>query len=364
MKLRFVVFSNMALIMKIAFGVFDWGIGHATRDMPLITELLKSNDVHIISTGRALKVLKDHFQDKCKYYDVQSLYPPYTKTPFFKIKFTFSSVRMIRSLKQARKISSEIISSGFDKVISDCRYDVYDNHDNSFLINHQLRFKTPFGAERILESWLAGRMKKYKYVIVPDFEGRNLSGRLSHNLRYISRDKIKYIGILSHLRKTKLTENIDYFISLSGPEPQRTILEKKIIVQLNQLEGRIVIAGGNPDSTMINTDSNLQFYSFLGAEQQENIMNRAKFIIARPGYTTVMELAELNKNRVLFLPTPGQSEQEYLADYYEKQKYFHYTSQYRLKLKRAIEESKEFKGFDPPWKTEQSVNKFMEVINS
>ncbi len=358
--------------MKIAFGVFDWGIGHATRDIPLITELLKKSEVHIISTGRALKVLKDHFQDKCKYYDVYSLYPPYTKTPFFKVKFTLSSVKMIRSLKHARKISSEIIRSGFDKVISDCRYDVYDNPDNSYLINHQLRFKTPFGVERIFERWLAGRMKKYKYVIVPDFEGKNLSGKLSHNLRYISKDKIKYIGILSHLKKINAAQDIEYFISLSGPEPQRTILEKKILPQLNQLEGRIVIAGGNPDSNMISTDNNLQLdltssphvYSFLSAEQQENIMNRAKFIIARPGYTTVMELAELNKKRVLFLPTPGQTEQEYLADYYEKQKYFHHTSQYRFKLKRAIEESNGFKGFDPPWKTEQSIKEFMKIINA
>jgi UDP-N-acetylglucosamine:LPS N-acetylglucosamine transferase len=102
----------------------------------------------------------------------------------------------------------------------------------------------------------------------------------------------------------------------------------------------------------------------LGAEQQENIMNRAKFIIARPGYTTVMELAELNKNRVLFLPTPGQTEQEYLADYYEKRKYFHHVSQYRLKLKKAIQDSAEFTGFTPAWKTEQSLKEFTKAITS
>jgi UDP-N-acetylglucosamine:LPS N-acetylglucosamine transferase len=149
---------------------------------------------------------------------------------------------------------------------------------------------------------------------------------------------------------------------------------------LNELKGKIVIAGGNPDDTAISSGNNLQLdstsspqvYSFLSAEQQQNIMNRAKFIIARPGYTTVMELAELNKNRVLFLPTPGQTEQEYLADYYEKHKYFHHVSQYRLKLKKAIEESREgsplggcqFRGFDPPWKTEQSIKEFMKIINA
>ena len=93
-------------------------------------------------------------------------------------------------------------------------------------------------------------------------------------------------------------------------------------------------------------------------------MNRAKFIISRPGYTTVMEIAELGKKNVLFLPTPGMSEQEYLADYYEEKGYFHHVSQYRLSLKEAIEGTKDFRGVSVPWKTEQSVANFMDVINS
>jgi uncharacterized protein (TIGR00661 family) len=350
--------------MKVLFGVFDWGIGHATRDIPLITELLKTNEVHILSTGRALKLLKDYFAGQCTYYDVPSVYPPYTRTRFFQVTFALFLPRMIRNLQYARERSREIVSGGFDKVISDCRYDVYDTPDNSYLINHQVRFSTPFGAERIFEKLLARRMQKYKYVIVPDFEEQSLSGRLSHDLRYVNKDKIRYIGILSHLKKLQVTEDIDYFISVSGPEPQRTVLQKKMIEMSGQLEGNVVIAGGIPESTTTRSSENLRFYSFLNAEQQADMMNRAKFIISRPGYTTVMELAELDKKRALFLPTPGQTEQEYLADYYEKQGYFHSVSQYNLKLKKAIEDSKEFGGYSPLWKTEQSVQEFMKVMAS
>jgi len=351
--------------MKILFGVFDWGLGHATRDMPLITELLKKNEVHIISTGWALKILKDCFKDSCTYYDVPSLDPPYTKTRFFRLKFTLSCPKMIKGLECARSKSEKIIEKGFDKVISDCRYDVYDNPENSYLINHQLRFQTPFGAERVFEIWLASRMKKYKYIIIPDFEEKSLSGKLSHNLRYISRDKVKYIGILSHLEKLNIKEDIEYFVSLSGPEPQRTIFREKIFSQLNQLKGEIVIAGGNPDDELNDfSDKRTKFYGFLNTKQQENIMNRAKFIITRSGYSTIMELAELNKKKALLLPTPGQTEQEYLADYYEKGKYFHHVSQYRLKLEEDIEKAKKFRGFEPAWKTKESVAKFMEVIDS
>jgi uncharacterized protein (TIGR00661 family) len=350
--------------MKILFGIFDWGLGHATRDIPLITELLKTNEVHIISTGRALKLIQGYFGQRCTCYDVPSIYQPYTRTPFFKTKFAITAPLMISTLRKARRKSKEIIAQGFDKVISDCRYDVFDKRDNSYLINHQLRFKTPVGAERFIEKWLDLRMRKYKYIIVPDFEEPELSGRLSHNLRYISKDKIKYIGILSHVKKRQLPEDIDYMISLSGPEPQRSILQKKIISQLNQLTGRIVIAGGNPDSIQTSNNDNVLFYSFLNSQQQEEMMNRAKFIISRPGYTTVMELAELDKKKVLFTPTPGQSEQEYLADFYEEKRYFHHVSQYRLSLKEAIEYSKSFNGIIAPWKTEQSVRNFMETISS
>ncbi len=350
--------------MRVLFGVFDWGIGHATRDIPLINELLKTYEVHILSTGRPLKLLKDYFASRCTYYDVPSVYSPYTRTRFFQLTFALCLPKMIRSLQEARKKSWEIIRTGFDKVISDCRYDVYDTPENSYLINHQLMFKTPFGAERVFEKLLALKMQKYRYVIVPDFEKQTLTGRLSHDLRYVSRDRIKYIGILSHLKKLDVAEDIDYFISVSGPEPQRTVLQKKMLDLSGQLEGKVVIACGIPEDAASHSRDNVEFYSFLNAERQENVMNRAKFIIGRPGYTTVMELAELGKKKALFLPTPGQTEQEYLASHYEKQGYFHAVSQYGLRLRKAVEDSKQFEGYNPPWKTERSLQEFMKVMTS
>lgn len=349
--------------MKILFGVFDWGLGHATRDIPLIKELLKKNKVDIISTGNALKILKKNFKNKCRYYDIPSIYPPYTKTKFFQLNFTLSAPKMLKSLKYAREQSKKIIKKGYDKVISDCRYDVYDTPKNSYLINHQLRFKTLFGAERLLEKWLNSKMNYYKNIIVPDFKKENLSGKLSHNLRYLNKNKIKYIGILSHLKKLKLKQDIDYFFSLSGPEPQRTLLQEKIISKIKQLKGKIIIAGGNPNKIIKKVSKNVKFYSHLYPKEQENIMNRSKFIITRSGYTTIMELAELNKKNVLLIPTPGQTEQEYLGDYYEKKKYFHHVPQQKLQLKRDIEKTRGFKGFNPPWKTKESVKKFMKIIN-
>jgi uncharacterized protein (TIGR00661 family) len=350
--------------MRILFGVFDWGLGHATRDIPLLTALLAEHEVHILSTGRALTLLKGHFGNQCVYYDVPSVQAPYTKTRLFKLRFSLLAPRMIRELRRARRKTKRIVDLGFDKVISDCRYDVYDRPENSYLINHQLRFKTPFGVERLLERWLASRMRMYRAVLVPDYEEPNLTGILSHGPRYVPREKVKYIGILSHLHKRDVAEDVDYFISLSGPEPQRRVLEKHVLAQALQLEGRVVVAGGKPDTPVERRNGNIEYHGYLDSSRQEDMMNRAKFIISRSGYTTVMELVELDKTKILMLPTPGQTEQEYLADYYEQLHYFHHVSQYKLNLCRDIEASLHESRFTAPWKTRESVARFQEAVYS
>jgi uncharacterized protein (TIGR00661 family) len=349
--------------MKILFGVFDWGLGHATRDTPLIEELLnEKHEVHIISTGNALKLLKERFKNRCIYHEIPSLFYMYGEKGNFQLKFLLKLPSLAKSLYKARKATEEIINENkFDKVISDCRYDVYDKPENSYLINHQLRFKAPYGTEWILELWLASRMKKYKCVIVPDYEEKNLSGNLSHDLRFFKKDRIRYIGIFSHIKKLDVKEDIDYFISLSGPEKTRIELEDRILSQVKDLNGKIVITGGDPNRKVSNTKNNITFYSFLNREKQEEMMNRSKFIVIRGGYTTIMELVEIGK-KALLIPSPGQTEQEYLGDYLEKEKYFHHVDQKELDLKKDIKLVKESNGFSPQWKTKESVKKFMKII--
>ncbi len=351
--------------MKILFGVFDWGLGHATRDLPLIEELLKrGHKVDIISTGRALKLLHSRFGKKCNYFDVPSISVPYPKHRFFALKFVGIGPKMLVDIKRATTISKKIISEGkYDKVISDCRYDVYDNVANSYLINHQVRFKAPRIAESALEKWLSLRMERYKFIIVPDFKENNLTAKLSHDMLFVNKSKMRYIGILSQLEKKKIEEDIDFFISISGPEPQRTVLEEKILPLLPKLKGKIFVTLGKPETNNTSSNKRITICGFLNAKKQEEIMNRAKFIISRPGYTTVMEIAELEKKKVLFIPTPGQTEQEYLAEIYEEMGYFHFVKQHKIDLLKNIEETKNFNGYKPKWKTKESVKKFMKVIS-
>jgi UDP:flavonoid glycosyltransferase YjiC (YdhE family) len=349
--------------MRVLFGIHNWGLGHATRDIVLIDEILRrGHSVDIISSGRAMKILKERYRKSCRYFDVPDLYPLYMDKRFSNFKFAVHITNVIKSLKQARKISEKIIARGrYDKVISDCRMDVYDREDNSYLINHQIRFNLPFIFEDITEKLYAPVMRYYRYIIVPDSEKNGLSGKLSHDLKYIDKKRIRYIGILSFLKKQAVAQEIDYFISLSGPEFARKDLEKKMLSQVKGLRGKIVIAGGNPDSSVKKANKHVTFYSYLNQAQQEEVMNAARFVIARGGYTTIMELVELEKKGVLLIPCPNQSEQEYLAELYEKKKWFHHVSQRKVNLVKDIETAKRFQGYVPEWKTNESVKKFLRV---
>ncbi|MFA5259147.1 MAG: glycosyltransferase family protein [Candidatus Pacearchaeota archaeon] len=349
--------------MKILFGVFELGLGHATRCTPLIEILLsKKHEVHIISTGRSLNILKETFKEKCVYYDICGIHSFYNSN-FFKTNFAIHINSIIKSLKKARVESKLVIDKGkFDLVISDCRYDIFDKVENSFLINHQLRLMAPIGCEMIIEKYLNSMMNNYSKIIVPDFETSSLSGRLSHGLRYIAKDKIDYIGILSSVKKLNLKEDVDIFISLSGPEKTRLKLEKKIISQALNLNEKVVITGGNPDKHETKKFENITYYSYLKTKEQQNLMNRAKFLVIRSGYTTIMELAELNK-KALLIPSPGQTEQEYLGDYLEEKKYFHHISQSKINLIKDIKVARKLDGFVPPWTTNESVKKFIKAIS-
>ncbi|MDP3881456.1 MAG: glycosyltransferase family protein [Nanoarchaeota archaeon] len=348
--------------MKVLFGVSDWGLGHATRSIPLISALLKKGDeVHIVSAGRAMKLLKNYFRKKCIYFDIvlEGAIPRKNISSFI-LNSALSFFSVLKNLTFFRnRIKTIIKKEKYDLVVSDCRADVYDRPDNSILINHQLRFRVPF-LEVIVELILGKLMGKYGKVIVPDFPGRELSGDLSYNRFY--EGEVHYIGILSHVKKKKMPKDIDFFVTLSGPEPWRGELEKKIREQVLSLKGKIVVALAKPEQNKLEKTKNVTFYSFLKREKQAEMMNRAKFIITRSGYTTVMEVAEIGNKNVLFIPTPGQTEQEYLGDYYENRKYFHHTSQNDLNLQKDIRAALNFKGLKCPWKTEKSIKNAMKVI--
>jgi hypothetical protein len=177
---------------------------------------------------------------------------------------------------------------------------------------------------------------KYSLCFIPDLPGDvNVSGRLSHGVRLP--DNARFIGILSRFisseeqRERKLFDFRHNTIILSGPEPQRTMLRQKLVNILENNEPPVVILEGRPDKIQnFSRSGNILFYNHLPAADMKEMVTGSESIISRSGYTTIMELISMNCSALL-IPTPGQTEQEYLAGYLAEKGWFYTISQSEIK---------------------------------
>jgi uncharacterized protein (TIGR00661 family) len=352
--------------MKVLFGICSWGLGHATRDLPLIEAMLKAgHELTLIGRGRSLELLKKELKKGCSYLNIPDYSSPYSKRDFFVAKFvSYIPIYINEIIKEHKRIKELTRDEKYERIISDNRFGVYHSEVPSYFISHQLRFIAPGrirAFEMATERFNYSFKKSFSKFLVPDYEENSLSGELSHNLKYFKESRVEYLGALSSIKKKSLREDIDYFISLSGCEPQRTILEKKILKQAPLLKGKTVIALGKPEDSRHKVMNHLHIFGYLGRKRQEEIMNRSKLIITRPGYTTLMELAILEKN-ALFIPTPGQTEQIYLADYHKKKGNFYSINQDKLNLVRDVKKAKKYKGVSHNSERKDAVDRFMQIV--
>jgi UDP-N-acetylglucosamine transferase subunit ALG13 len=190
-----------------------------------------------------------------------------------------------------------------------------------------------------------------------------LSGDLSHNLNRIDEKKLHYVGVLSDFKKKKMKQDIDYLISISGPEPQRTMLEEKLLPQVNDLNGKIIITLGKTEAKNNFNNKNIETYSFLPKEKREDLLNRAKLVISRSGFSTILDLAVIG-TKALMTPTPGQIEQVYLGQYHNKKGTFYSVNQDRLELKKDVEIAKKTTGVIRNCDVNKSVENIIKIINS
>ncbi len=352
--------------MKIIYSLCSWGLGHATRGLPVIRRLIKDgHEVIVYTSGRSLELLKSELGSGARYIASVPYPSPYSDKIGFAWRFIKTAPKIIELIKEETKDIAKIVDENkIDLIISDSRFGSYSKSVPSYLVFHQLRFIAPLRlmpAEMLTEYYNHNLQNKFEKIIVPDYGDNSLSGDLSHNLRYFKKENVEYIGILSDFEKIETTEDIEYLFSISGPEPTRTALEKALLSQINLLKGKIAVSLGKPGKFTEEVRGNAVIYSFLEKKRRDELMNRAKMVVSRSGYTTVMDVAEIDK-KAFFIPTPGQTEQVYLAKHLEKAGYFHSVKQGKLKLDEDTQEALKYKGFIPPWKTAESVERFLKVI--
>jgi uncharacterized protein (TIGR00661 family) len=327
--------------MNIIYGVCSWGLGHATRSLPVIRKLINEHHhLTIISNGRSLDVLKKELADTVEFVDIPD-YPMLVSEntrQFLAKSMVYWPVfikRIEDGLSQLQKILEK---KRYDCIISDSRYDMYSKKVPSFFISHQMRIMNPLHVktfERAMERFNMFFFKRYVAVMVPDFKEDNLSGDLSHNLQRIDEEQINYVGVLSDFTKRPMKKDIDYLISVSGPEPQRSILEGKLVTQAGDLEGNVVVTLGKAEDYSITKKRHLTTYSFVNKQLREELLNRAKLVVSRSGYSTLMDVAVVG-TKAMFIPTPGQTEQEYLSAYHNTRGTFYSVSQNAIHLQSDV----------------------------
>jgi uncharacterized protein (TIGR00661 family) len=355
---------------KILLSPLSWGLGHATRDMPIINHLIESgHDVGIAATGVAYTLLMREYPD-LRFYRVEDYPSPYTRKGFSVPRLLALFPLMYKNiLEEHRAIDRIVKEEGYDLVISDNRFGAYAKDVPSLFISHQIRFSTPGGfeaVEKITEAFNEFFHRNFDHVIIPDNPPGDisLSGKLGHAKRPGTMERAYYAGILSNIRKLDIDEDIDYLISISGPKETKRALKETIMGQIDSIEGKKVVLMGDPDSYYEeHLNGGVVVKSHASRVEMERLLNRAKCIITRSGYTTMMELADLGGKRALLIPTPGQTEQEYLSRYYSEMGWFHSVAQGKLDLKRDIDTVKEMAGFPAmPGSVENEKRLYEEII--
>jgi uncharacterized protein (TIGR00661 family) len=321
----------------------NWGLGHATRCIPIIRALQENNYIPIIaSDGIALELLRKEFPN-IQTLELPSYQIEYAKNGAnFKWKLIKNGPKMIRAILEEKKIIQNWVEKyAIDGIISDNRLGVFSKKIPSVFITHQLNVMTGN------TTWITSKIhqsiiKKYTECWVPDLAGTpNLTGKLGHidnpNL------KTKYIGPLSRLQKKLLPKKYDLLVILSGPEPQRGMLEKHLKKEIVKYNGNVIFIEGNIEKEQKTTTiRNVTYYNFMNSTELEQAFNESEMVLCRSGYTTIMDLAQLRK-KAFFIPTPGQYEQEYLAKKLKKEGLVPYATQDDFKMENILE-VEEYKG--------------------
>ena len=315
----------------------NWGLGHATRCIPIIEALENNGYTPIIaSDGIALQMLQKKFPH-LQSLELPSYHIEYAKNgAFFKWKMIKNSPKMIDAILQEKKTIRQWIDEyDIAGIISDNRLGVYSKKIPSVFITHQLNVLTGN------TTWISSKVhqhiiKKFNQCWIPDVETKpNLSGKLGHLEN--PEENIKYIGPLSRLHRKPTDKKYDLMVILSGPEPQRGMLEAQLIQEMEHFKGKVVFIKGKIEPEQkIEQIGNVTYYNFMNTEELENTFNESEIVLCRSGYTTIMDLAQLGK-KAFFIPTPGQYEQEYLAKKLKKEGLVPFAKQEDFKIENLLE---------------------------
>ncbi|MCE2772801.1 MAG: glycosyltransferase [Bacteroidetes bacterium] len=298
---------------RILYGALNWGLGHASRSVPVIRVLQEHGaEVILAAEGRARKLWELEFKNAV-FSDIPEYTIRFPEHAYLSWSLFSQLPQLLRQIQHEQDhVEFAVRQMGIHYVISDNRFGFYSKQVPSVYITHQLQVKSAFGS--ILPScWHRAVMNKFDAVWVPDLPGEdNLSGELGHDSRV---KNVKYIGPQTRLKQVTANELIDTLTICSGPEPMRSQLEQYVVNELRNCPGKhVMVLGKSELSRERQQVGNIAIYNYAHDQLLSQLISNAKVIISRTGYSTLCDVAQFGKS-FIGIPTPGQTEQEYLGRY-------------------------------------------------
>lgn len=367
----------------------DWGMGHTTRCIPIIKALTNlSCSLLLACNSSQQKILSKEFPDipivPLKGYNIS-----YRKGKLGTlIKIIRQIPKILTSIKEERYFLEDFMAvNEVDIIISDNRYGLFHPKAYSVIMTHQLGLKSGIGkwADRQAQRQLYRFISLFDLCLVPDQkEPNSLAGELS-NPAVLPIKPVKYIGPLTRFEtRSRHRDRSKYgtinsgkeirkvLAILSGPEPQRTILEEKILKQAQKLEYDFTIVRGvgseqsaNENSSLIShirEDSAIKILDYADSLELEKLIDENDLVICRSGYSSVMDLLVKGKKTIM-IPTPGQGEQEYLAKRLSEKGYIIAAKQKNFKLEKLLQQAGQYSFKEFPFE-QQRINSDTNNLNS
>ena len=347
---------------RILLAPLDWGLGHATRCIPLIRYLQELGcEVVLAADGAVAALLQNEFPD-IRIVQLNGYNIRYGKGNSLFLNLLQQLPSIFNNIRHEQQwLQSFLKTEPFDLIISDNRPGFYSTTVPSVYITHQLLIRSGKGKwmNRLLQRLHTVYIKKFKAVWVPDVDDAvHLAGELSHPAKALVTPV--YLGLLSRMQKVAVAEQNDVLLLLSGPEPQRTILETKLVQSLHSFNGKAVLVRGLPtETTVLNVPSSVTVYTHLPAQELQEVICASQLVVCRSGYTSVMDLIRLQKKAVL-IPTLGQPEQEYLTTHLQSLQLFPSLTQNEASIEKAIAVAASF-NYQQPFSLEM-FDRFKPVI--
>ena len=331
----------------------DWGIGHATRCVPVINQFIAHGfKVVIGSDKRPMAFLKREFPD-LEFILFPGTHVIYPQRSMMVLKMLLQGPKLLKGVqKEHQRLRTIIREHDIDIIFSDNRYGLWSTEIPSIFMTHQLQIMVPQYLKilsPLIQKFNYAIINKYNECWIPDFENhKGLAGELSHPASLPPHTS--YIGTLSRFSpsqdqlRTPEVPSFEILVLLSGPEPQRTILEERLLKQLQQTTIKTVLVRGITEKQEERQlGEHIRIFSHLESDLLKEYMRKALVVICRSGYSSIMDLTTMGK-RAIFIPTPGQTEQEYLATYLLNKKIYFSMPQKTFDLIYALEMSKNFPG--------------------